>query len=429
MKKPNQNLMATTPHVVCADTKTPKSLIEYFKPKLSIALLEISYPLLLVGSCGSGRVSTICSLLSQNIRDEMPFVYINGQGDTSIYSTLFSYAESNSRKDDLYLINFMRGEPGLSHTFDPINPLIGDEESFLAIFGPDFGKVIHALSACELAAGKLVDIDRLRSFITLESLEQTLEQAKYASAKQIVSGYLESIRGLEHGAPGKRELEKALCLHDKNTAKANQLIELIEKYPVFSTNPDINFSQLYEHKKFLLVALPALEKDPDVLGTLNTLFACLLSRVTQHFPAASAHPAVVFDASFDQAVLRPTVLSRFAKTNTLFAYTSFPFYGRPNYATFLEIVQMARAFINMKCESPIPNSILESAWKHGLPFKLPEKIFYTLRPGDGIAWGNIGVLRNKVMRKLVGESNFTLRHVVPARVEVISLSKKPIYAD
>lgn len=426
MKQSKQKMMAAAPHVVIADSPKPKSIRQFFQPKFSFALLEMSYPLLLVGSCGSGRVSTICSLLAQNIRDEMPFVYINGQGDTSIYATLFAHAEANQRPDDLYLVNFMCGEPGLSHTFDPINPLIGDEESFVALFGPSYGKVLHALCVCEQAHGELVDIERLKSFLTLELLEQILDQAKYASAKQTVAAYVKSIRDLEYGSGDTLERKSAVRQHEKNIESANLLIELMEKYPVASTKPDLNFPQLFKNKKSLLVALPALEKDPDVLGILNTLFACLLSRASEHFPKTSAHPAVVFDASFDMEVLRPTVLSRFSNTNTIFAYSDFPSEGRPYYLTFRAVTRMARAFINMRSESAIPDSIRVSAWEHGVTHKLHEQYFCQLHTGDSISWGSIGVLRKKVMRKLLGACRFKFRRVDAPLTEFITLSKKPM---
>lgn len=426
MKQSKQKIMAAAPHVVFADSPKPKSIREFFQPKFSFALLEMSYPLLLVGSCGSGRTSTICSLLAQNIRDEMPFVYINGQGDTSIYSTLFAHAAANQRTDNLYLINLMCREPGLSHTFDPINPLIGDEESFLALFGPAFGKALHALCVCEQAAGVLVDAERLEKFLALEQLEQILNQDIYAPAQQAVGAYLKSIRNLEYGSGETLEIKEAVRQHEKNIASTQLLIDLMQKYPVASTTPDIDFAQLFKSKKFLLVALPALEKDPDVLGILNTLFACLLSRATDHFPKASAHPAVVFDASFDLEVLRSTVLSRFSKTNTVFAYSDFPSEGRPYYLTFRAITKMARTFINMRSESSIPDSIRVSAWEHGVTHKLHEQYFSQLHPGDSIAWGSIGILRKKVMRKLLGACRFKFRRVDVPLTEFITLSKKPM---
>jgi hypothetical protein len=426
MKQSKNKVMAAAPHVVFADTQKPKSIREFFKPKFSFALLEMSYPLLLVGSCGSGRTAAICSLLAQNIRDEMPFVSINGQGDTSVYATMFAHAENNNRTDDLYLINFMCTEPGLSHTFDPINPLIGDEESFLAIYGPAFGKALHALCLCEHASGALVDIERLKSFLAVEQLETILSDDKYAPAKQPVEAYVKSIRALEYGSGETLVNKEAVRQHEKNIESANLLIDLMEKYPVASTTPDIDFDQLFKHRKFLLIALPALEKDPDVLGILNTLFACLLSRATEQFPRASAHPAVVFDASFDLQVLSPAVLSRFSYTNTVFAYADFPSEGRPRYLTFKSITQMAGAVINMRSEATIPDSIRVSAWEHRVDRKVRDGSFCSLRPGHSIAWGAIGVLRKKVMRTLIGDAGFVFRRVDAASTEFITLSKKPV---
>lgn len=423
MKQSKHKVMAATPHVVFADTRKPKSIREFFQPKFSFALLETSYPILLVGSCGSGRTSAITSLLAQNIRDEMPFVYINGEGTVALYTQLYAYAQEHKCSEDLFYINFLTPGPEFTHTFDPINPLIGDSASFNEVFGPAFGYVLHDLCRCEQHAGVPVDAERLKSFLSLEDLELLRRQEKYSFAKETVSEYLASLEGLDNepGRPFRRN--GSLLQHELNIANAKHLVEMMETIPVFSTNPDVDFAQLFQMRKFLLVSLPALERDPEVLGVLNTLFACLLSRATDHFPKGTAHPAVVFDACFDFPVLDYALSSRFSHTNTVFAHTEYPREDRVNYLTFWRINRMARSVITMRLNSWIPDSIKASAMDCGVGHKLSVRDSCDLDPGHSFAWGAIGVVRGKTIRKLVGGSLFVFRRVDWERPERIRLSR------
>lgn len=421
-----------------ADTKAPGDFAEWIAdfrvPKYSYALFEDSYPLMVIGSCGSGRTAAITSLLAQNIRDEMPFVYINGQGDVSQFSILYSYAESHNRADDLYCLNLLTTENGHSHTFDPINPLIGDEDSFIALFGARFGAVLHALCLCEKEAGDLVDTARLKSFLKLEHLECLLDYSRYAPAKESLRAYLDSLQGISQVSSDVMQISAGFCEHHSvspralqhlmNLQKLSLFVEMLDTLPIFSTTPVVDFAKLFRGKKFVTVMLPALEKDPDALGFMSTLFTCLLSQVTDEFPKASPYPAVVFDGCLDTHCLSRFVLDRFSGTNTLFAYSDARYENSTDYRTFEAVTRMAKAVICMRVEG-LSECIWVSARTHIFERgAVSVRDLCNLHPGHSVGWGAIGASRKGVMKNLVGACRFVFRRVDVPQATYHELTKK-----
>lgn len=439
MSKPAENIPQSTPHVVFADTKTPRNFSEWFSefrvPKYSYALFEDSYPLMLIGSCGSGRSTAISSLLAQNIRDEKPFVYVNGEGDLAQFNRLYSYAESHNRTDDLFCLNFLTAGQGCSHTFDPINPLIGDEASFIALFGARFGSVLHQLCLCEKEAGDLVDTARLKSFLKLEHLDCLVDYSRYAPVKDSLSTYLDSLQGISQVSNEVMQLSARVCeihnvsprslQHLMNLQRVSMFVEMLETLPIFSTAPVVDFAKLFKGNKFVVVLLPALEKDPDALGFMNTLLTCHLSQVADQIPKGSALPAAVFDGCFDTQSLSQSVMDRFAGTNTLFGYTYARSHNSTDYRTFEAVTRMAKAVICMRVEDGLSKCVLGSARSHSNGNgTINLRDLSEQRPGHGVAWGSMGAIRKGAMRKLIGIEKFVFRRVDIPQAKEINLTKK-----
>lgn len=399
-----ERITASTPHVVFADTKLPSSLRERLAPKSSYALLETSYPVLVLGSNSNERSMAITSLLEQNIRDEMPFVYVNGLGDYNQFHRMHSLAELHGRTEEMYVLNFLSTQPG-GDTFDPINPLIGDENAFLELFGDDFGNLLHKVCLCEWLAGELIDTERFKSFLSLDNLGHMLEQDKYAGAKETLEAYLSSLSKYGDVSCDALRLTADTCdsfnidarvlQHVVNVAKVLQFVELLDSLPIFSTKPTVDFTQLFKSKKFVTVLLPALEKDPKALGFINTLFTCLISQHTPSFRKGSPYPAVVFDGCFDTQIVPEQILNRFECTNTLFTYCDHARKDNPANSTFGTIAVMAEAIICMRM----------------LPKELSELLFAQLGPSNCTAWGPLVVIRGGTMRKLTGDCRFVFRQV------------------
>jgi hypothetical protein len=415
-----ERIPASTPHVVFADTKLPGTLWERLAPKSSYALLETSYPVLLLGSNSNERSLAITSLLEQNIRDKMPFVYLNGMGDFKQFHRMHALADLHGRAEDMYVLNLLSTQPE-SHTFDPINPLIGDEESFLALFGEAFGTVLHRLCLCEKIAGDLVDTERFKSFLSLDNLARMVDQDRYADTKEILIAYLSSLNRvyvfndalhLSADVCERHSIDARVLQHVMNIQPVSLFVEMLDSLPVFSTTPTVDFGQLFKSKKFVTVLLPALEKDPEALGFINTLLTCLLSQQAANFQKGGPYPAVVFDGCFDTQVMRESVLERFEETNTVFTLYAQARKDSPSNSTFATIAVMAEAIICMRM----------------LPMELSELRFDQLGPSNCTAWGPLGVIRGGVIRKLKGDCRFVFRHVTPTFEGAVKLTQAPMSA-
>lgn len=416
-----ERLPASTPHMVFADTKLPGTLRERLAPKSSYALLETSYPVLVMGSNRNERSMAVTSLLEQNIRDEMPFVYLNGLGDYKQLHRMHALAHLHGRTEDMYVLNLLTTQPG-GHTFDPINPLIGDEKAFLALFGDAFGNLLHQLCLCEWLAGDLIDTERFKSFLSLDNLALMLGQDRYAGAKEALGAYLSSLTKygyvrfdealrIDSDVCEQFNIDARALQHVLNLKKVLQFVEMLDSLPIFSTTPTVDFAQLFKSKKFVTVMLPALEKDPEALGFINTLFTCLLSQQAM-IQKGSPYPALVFDGCFDTQNVPESILNRFEHSNTLFTYCDNARKDSPTNSTFGTIAVMAKAIICMRM----------------LPRELSELRFDQLGRSNCTAWGPLGVIRGEVMRELKGDCRFVFRHVTPTFEGAVKLTQAPMSA-
>src|SRR3990167_8648412 len=82
---------------------------------------------LIFGSTGSGKTVALTSLAFNALVQASGFLYVDGKGDNSLFSSIFSICRTMGREDDLLLINFMTGardvvgaqERRLSNTMNP----------------------------------------------------------------------------------------------------------------------------------------------------------------------------------------------------------------------------------------------------------------------------------------------------------------------
>ena len=131
------------------------------------------YPLLITGSTGSGVTETLLSLANQYINNNEGVIYFDGKGENILYSKIFSYAKETNRLNDLYVLNFLsnnkNSEKLISHSIDPINPMLGNDEYFEKFFGR-LGIIIHDILKELHQDGKLLDIASLESILMLNNL-------------------------------------------------------------------------------------------------------------------------------------------------------------------------------------------------------------------------------------------------------------------
>lgn len=415
MKNSSNPLPLNAPYFeIGTEWKAAPAPFEYlFKPKRKLALRNDSYPLVVFGGYGSGKTKATLNILLQNIQDARPFVFVEGSGDCRFLDKLHSRASKCYRASSLKSINFEASTDEPKQTFDPINPLIGDLESFNVLFGNVAGKILHDLCLAESRSGTLVDLTIFRSYLDLTELVFMLSQEKYAPAKETLEQYLESTLGGEAGSGETRAAE-----HAQYMAKALAFVDVLEASQLCSTAPDVDFKNLFQSEKYVCVILPQLCEDPERYRFLAELFTCLISKSAGAFTEFSANPEVIFHMVFDSIfrgsdVLGP-FLNRLSNVNTIFTLNgSDPDEHAPG-SLVSTICRNARSVLNMKVDGYVhPDTLKISAYHHGLDSKdMSTRDIQRLPPGSCYAWGNLAVMRKKKPYSLFNVALIQLPHQV-----------------
>jgi len=217
-----------------------------------------SYPAICSGSTGSGKTASFVGLSHQYVENGEGLMYIDGKGDTSIYTQLFSIAKQHNRLDDFYFLNLFNSNTHheistkISHTIDPINPLIGDEQSFKILFGDKIGVLLHEFSKCVKSQNGLVSIENIESFLILKNIQNFRDDPLFSCARPYIDDYLNTLDDVS---------DNQLKAHVLNCDIAFQTMESLNVYKdIFSIHPEINLEKAFYQKKILFVLFPAVEK-------------------------------------------------------------------------------------------------------------------------------------------------------------------------
>lgn len=332
-------------------------------PSAQFALSSESYPFVVSGSCGSGRRQVPLNLAINNIQHGSPFVFIDGSGDTSPYWELYAAAKKYDNTENLYIINTLASSyrdseetSKLSHTFDPLNSLIGNEQAFSILFGCELGNLIHSLCQCKKEAGEKVSFDDLSNYINLRWLKKSAFISYYRNAQSQIQGYLGTYGGDKE--------------HFINASKAMYFRDAFEHSACYSIAPEIDFDEIYKKGKYLHIMLPALEKDPEALNVYATTMLLLLEQ-SRVFQKADGLPT-----EFIQDVVAYSHDTKFfiespKKALTIYAISYFKQSPRLNYFAHEQISERARSFLFMKQEEDIPQNVIDQLAKLNIIY--PEK--------------------------------------------------------
>jgi hypothetical protein len=284
----------------------------------------------------------VLSMLTHNFDSGTPFIYLNGNEDTSLVSLLHNEAIARGKLDSLYIINAFTKDAGNTNTLDPINPLVGYEAGFEAIFGVEFGRVLNQLCLCKHQSGHLVDFETLASFLPLSNLVEISADAKYTSAKSVLDLYLDQLPG---------EADASALRHAALTEKARNFIRLLSDMPMCSFAPDIDFESVYVHKKFLYVMLPIHERSRDEREIVGALMLALAAKYRPDSTHDCACPSVIIDSVIDRHIYTVDLISDFAGSNTVFSYWIEVLEDEVGYDVFEAVTRTCASFLVMKCES------------------------------------------------------------------------------
>ncbi|EKE24675.1 MAG: hypothetical protein ACD_6C00062G0001, partial [uncultured bacterium] len=273
---------------------------------------------LIFGSTGSGKTVALTSLAFNALVQASGFLYVDGKGDNSLFSSMFSMCRTMGREDDLLLINFMTGardvigaqERRLSNTMNPFCNGSSSMLSQLVISLMDQGSqssdgdmwkgramvFVEALMKVLVYMrdqGKiLLDANSIRNYFELPRLESIVmdrmfprdnqEPVSLADTPDVVlepiNNYLINLPGYDRSKKGKQG-SQVLEQHGFITMQLTRVFgSLADTYGhIIRVNlAEVDLKDVVLNRRILIVLLPALEKSPEELSSLGKVIIASL---------------------------------------------------------------------------------------------------------------------------------------------------------
>jgi energy-coupling factor transporter ATP-binding protein EcfA2 len=268
--------------IIIGETIVEKTLFKSKDPT-TIHLHDYSYPVLISGSTGAGKTEILLTMAAQFIANKEGCIYVDAKGDNSLYYKMLGFCHQSKRQEDLYVLNFMSNSnvtkgadnkplKKLSNSLDPINPLIGQEQIFIDLFGLEIGTIFNKIGLVAQSKNWLLNIDNIEAICMLPNLITWSKNYYWEQATTYIETYLKNIGYSEYC--DESDFEDLIEQHALNCQKIKFIIDVLKPYyenDVFSITPEINIASIFKDRKILLVMQPALEKSPDVMALLANL--------------------------------------------------------------------------------------------------------------------------------------------------------------
>lgn len=273
---------------------------------------------LIFGSTGSGKTEALVSIAFNSLCQGSGFIYIDGKGDNSLYSKIFSMVRRMGRDDDLLLINFMTGArdvigPQKTRLSNTMNPFANGSSSMLSNLvtslmdsgggGSDGdmwkGRAISfvealmkVLTAMRDDGHILLDANSIRNYFQLEKLEQMGLDKSFPVSPTLsvplnnmpptilepLENYLNNLPGFNPAKKGNQAGE-VREQHGFITMQLTRVFSsLADTYAhIIRTNlAEVDLKDVVLNRRVLVVLLPALEKSPDELSNLGKIIIASL---------------------------------------------------------------------------------------------------------------------------------------------------------
>lgn len=320
-----------------------------------------NYPVLCTGSTGAGKTETLLSMATQYIENNEGVIYFDGKGESVLYSKMFSYATKYNRLNDFYCLNCMTGSreafgmdgnqpESLSHSIDPINPMLGCDEYFTTFFGR-FGSVIHAILKELHKKDQLMDTQSLKSILMLNNLIQWYKDKKFNTSE--IADYLIEI-GLSLDQDNDEEdFNEALEKHAFLAHTAYEIVKILEDFSyMFRVDATVNMEKIFLERKILVILLPALEKSTYVLANLGTLLTAQIKYIEEKYQKYNTHFQNIIIDEFNYFADNLNNLNlKTTKNNYIFGCYSYHPYDVGNHI-FEYVINNANTIVIMKNEDP-----------------------------------------------------------------------------
>lgn len=266
---------------------------------------------LIFGSTGSGKTEALVSLAYNSLVQASGFIYVDGKGDNSLFSKIFSMVRTMGREDDMLLINFMTGakditgpqETRISNTMNPFsegsssmlsNLVVSMMESSSSSGDGDMWKgraiafveaLMRVLVAMRDAGNILLDAHVIRNYFGLDRIEaMVLDKAFIRDGDYAISlesypetilepmkAYMTTLPGFTKERKGK-QVSQVFEQHGYITMQLTRIFSsLADTYGhIMRTKlAEVDLKDVVLNRRILIVLLPALEKSPDELANLG----------------------------------------------------------------------------------------------------------------------------------------------------------------
>ncbi len=266
---------------------------------------------LIFGSTGSGKTEALISMAYNSLIQGSGFIYVDGKGDNSLFSKIFSMSRSMGREDDVLLVNFMTGArdvfgPQSKRLSNTLNPFADGSSSMLsqlivslmdtAAATPDGdmwkGRAISFVEALMIflaymrdAGHILLDANVIRNYFHLEKLEVIVIDKQFPRDKQDsvslegipdvvmepITNYVVNLPGYDKSKKGK-QVSQVLEQHGFITMQLTRVFtSLADTYGhILRTKlAEVDLRDVVLNRRILVVLLPALEKSPTELSNLG----------------------------------------------------------------------------------------------------------------------------------------------------------------
>lgn len=274
---------------------------------------------LIFGSTGSGKTQALMSIAYNALVQASGFIYVDGKGDNSLYSSVFSMVRSMGREDDLLLINFMTGArdvigPQESRLSNTLNPFGTGSSSMLSnlvvsLMGSSKGgsgdadmwkgraigfveSLMKVLVAMRDAGYILLDANTIRNYFHLPKLESICldklfprDGMESVSLENFPPMILEPLMNYVLTLPGFKKESKGKQVSQVFEQHGYITMQLVRIFTSLADTyghilrirlPEVDLSDVVLNRRILCVLLPALEKSPEELANLGKIIIATL---------------------------------------------------------------------------------------------------------------------------------------------------------
>lgn len=267
---------------------------------------------LIFGATGSGKTEFLLSLLYNSLVQGSGAIYVDGKGDNTLFSKIFSMVHWMRRTDDLLVVNFMTGArdiigPQARKLSNTLNPFSTGSSSMLAqLIVSLMDESKQGSSDSDMWKGRaiafvealmkllvymrdqekiLLDVNVIRNYFSLDWLEMIVADDLFprtnedpisiadipATITEAIKNYVQNLPGYNKAKKGK-QVSQVLEQHGFITMQLTRVFtSLADTYGhILRTDvAEVDLRDVVLNRRILVVLLPALEKSPAELSNLG----------------------------------------------------------------------------------------------------------------------------------------------------------------